>query len=80
MVVVIQELDEDKRRLLRSLLASKPDLLDQLNLPDVSDETLISVHSIIAEELMAKGLDDDQEPTEYGRALEALGIELSRLR
>ena len=78
---MIGALEEKQRRLLESLLEIDPDVLREVTTAStVSDGTLLRIHSLIADELMARGLDENNEVTEYGHSLEALGIELSRWR
>ncbi len=74
---MIGALGEKQRRLLESLLDNEPDLLREVaTASTVSDGTLLRIHSLIAGELVARGLDDNHAVNEYGHSLEALGIEL----
>lgn len=78
---MIGRLSEKSRCLLEDLLQDDPDLLREVaTAASPSEEALDRIHEILSRDLIKRGLDENLEPTEHGEALEALGIELSKVR
>lgn len=81
---MVSRLTQSSVRLLREVLANRaPDLLPCI--PDhgrlrLGDEQRLRVSQSLAEELVAKGLGDNDEPNEHGRRIESLIDDVNRVR
>lgn len=57
-------------RVLRSREPSLVPLLDRLGRLSLTEEEREDLRSVLADELCERGLDEEDEPTSYGRALD----------